>query len=91
LAVNDNEEIRTLALGYLEKAIGEREREQVELRHRRMADVWGTDLPFVSKDLLLVLGPPFDSARCAGSGRGPADGCFTTWRAWAETLKSAGD
>lgn len=87
LAVVDDEEIRRLALGYLEKNIGERERDQVESRVQRFMGVWGKDLPFVSKDQVLVLGPPGDPARCAGGVRRDAPECAATWYGWGERLQ----
>lgn len=80
LAVVDDEEIRRLALGYLEKSVSEQQRADVEARYTRFAELWRGDLPFVNKDLLLVVGPPFDPARCAGSDRAKESGCETTWR-----------
>jgi tetratricopeptide (TPR) repeat protein len=83
LAVSDDEEIRRLALGYLEKTVSEQQRAEVEARYKRFAEAWRGDLPFVKKDLLLVIGPAFDPARCAGLGEGNGAACATTWRDWA--------
>ena len=84
LAVSDNDEIRTLALGYLERVMGEGEREQAERRYRRFNEVWAKDLPFVSKNTLLVIGPAFDPARCAGGTATEDAGCASSWEAWAK-------
>jgi tetratricopeptide (TPR) repeat protein len=83
LAVNDDPEIRAMALNYLERAIGEREREQAEQRTARFREAWKSDLGFVSKDLMLVLGPRFDPFACAGVGRADAPECAATWKEWA--------
>ena len=68
LAVSDNEEIRNLALGYLGASASEQQRADSEARYKRFNERWLADLQFVKKDLLLVIGPPFDPARCAGYG-----------------------
>jgi tetratricopeptide (TPR) repeat protein len=84
LAVSDNDEIRELALGYLERVVGEREREQAERRFQRFNEAWSKDLPFVSKNTLLVIGPRFDSARCSGIAAREDAGCASSWQAWAQ-------
>lgn len=91
LTVTDNPEIRNLALGYLEKTVGERERARVEARYRRLRALFDKDLPFVSKDLWLVLGPPFDAAACAGPGHANEPGCATTWQAWEKLVEGQGE
>lgn len=45
-------------------------------------EIWRGDLPFVSRTGMLVLGPPYDAAACAGEGRS-APNCVETWGAWA--------
>jgi hypothetical protein len=89
LAVTDDPKIRKLALGYMEHARGEEQQEAYENGIKRFNAVWGGDLRYVSKDLLLVVGPPFDTARCAGLARVGSVDCATTWRAWsaAETVR----
>jgi len=87
LVVTDNEEIQELARGLLERHAGERERVEWESRLTAFQRSWQQDLRFVSKHLLLVLGPPFDPARCAGALPLTAE-CATTWRAW-HALRSA--
>ena len=65
LAVSDDPEIERLALGYLQNKLGDRERDLQELRRTAFRAAWKKDLPFVSKDRMLVLGPHVDTARCA--------------------------
>jgi tetratricopeptide (TPR) repeat protein len=84
IAVTDEPEIRELALGYLERAIGERQHEQAKARLDRFAKAKQQDLPFVSLDLLLTLAPAFDWTRCAGSLRSDPE-CRTSWREWSRT------
>jgi hypothetical protein len=84
LAVSDDPEIQALAGGYLGRIVGQSERDRVEERNRRLRAVWAKDLRFVSREMLLLLGPAFDPARCAGVPA-PSDGnCETTFRAWGE-------
>ena len=84
LTVVDNEEVRGLALSYLQKTAGESARDHVQWRAERFLEVWRTDLPYVTKEALLIAGPPLDVARCAGLGRARATNCARTWRTWGE-------
>lgn len=86
LSVVDNEEVRNLALGYLEKKVSEREHERVSRRLQAFRERWSQDLPFTSKDTMLVIGPKTDIARCAGPERAGEPECPTSWREWAEQL-----
>ena len=81
LAVSDDDEIRAQALGYLERALGERSQEKLKERADRLRSAWKADLPFVSLTTELLLGPPTDPAACAGRGQ-ERPGCATTWSAW---------
>ncbi|MEB2313460.1 MAG: hypothetical protein OZ928_16575 [Polyangiaceae bacterium] len=83
LAVSDDPEVRKLALGYLEQQLGNTQREEVEQRFLRFHDAWGKDLGFVSRGVLLIVGPRFDPARCAGLERALEPGCATTWADWS--------
>jgi hypothetical protein len=87
--VNDDEEIRRLALGYLKAKLGEREQQRVEERMQRFKEAWRADLDFLSEDSLLVLGPGFDPARCAGPDAAGSPKCATTWLAWSERQQDA--
>lgn len=88
LAVSDDPEIQALAGGYLGRVLGAGERERVEERNRRLRAAWSRDLRFVSREALLLLGPRFDPARCAGTPS-PSDGsCDTSFRAWGERQES---
>jgi tetratricopeptide (TPR) repeat protein len=87
--VNDDEEIHRLALGYLKATLGEREQQKIRERIQRFQQARRTDLDFLSKDSLLVLGPGFDPARCAGLGAAGSPKCATTWRDWSERQRRA--
>ncbi|MET0593072.1 MAG: hypothetical protein ABW133_10255, partial [Polyangiaceae bacterium] len=69
-----------LALLRQEGAVDEAKR-----RSEVFTDIWRRDLPFVSRTGMLVLGPPYDAAACAGEGRSGAE-CFETWGAWASAF-----
>ncbi|HEV8549427.1 MAG TPA: hypothetical protein VGQ57_10370, partial [Polyangiaceae bacterium] len=81
LAVSDDESIRADALAKLQRVLGERAQEQVRERTNGMRDAWKADLPFVSLNTELLLGPPFDAAACAGVDQERA-ACATSWAAW---------
>ncbi len=81
LAVSDDEALREQALGYLERALGERSRERLRARTDRLRRAWQADLPFVGFTTELVLGPPIDPAACAGVTQ-PTPGCAATWSTW---------
>jgi tetratricopeptide (TPR) repeat protein len=84
LAVNDDPEIRRLALGYLELAVNERERELHSQRLEQIDAVWQQSLPHVSRIMMSLLGPGPDIWRCSGAEASQKKGCETTWRAWGE-------
>ncbi len=86
LTVVDDEQVRALAMGYLQQTAGERERDDVQWRVERFAGVWHKDLSFLSKDALLAIGPPLDVGRCAGRSGRLGSGCYATWRSWGEEL-----
>ncbi len=97
LAVNDDEQVRELALGALRQWVGEAERERHVERTQSLTRLWHDDLPFISKDRLLLLGPtPTTALQCLGRGS-PGDEadsaaseddetCAGTWLAWARAF-----
>jgi hypothetical protein len=87
LAVNDDPEIRAIALGYIDKLLSASEAARIRKAHAEFARAWGADLPFVTRNAELVLGPPWDVAACAGSEPPPA--CVSSWRAWREAADDA--
>jgi hypothetical protein len=89
LAVNDDEQIRKLALGYLRKAINEREQEKQRRRIDAFNAEWRAAFDFVSKDTVLVLGPSVDTAQCAGVSISRAQGCALSWRQWSEQFAAS--
>lgn len=89
VAVTEDPEIQKLALGYLGKRLNERAKEIAERRIEQFRAARNADLPFVTKDALLVIGPRFDAARCAGEHGPEREGCATSWKTWRERLERA--
>lgn len=84
LAISDDEEIRRIAIGHLQRVLGEGEVERVNARFEVFRKRWGADLPFVRKDTLLIIGPAFDPSYCSGAGSTAAEACVTSWRDWGD-------
>ena len=86
LAVTDDPELQDRLRHELGKLLSDEQKERSLDLDRKRIDLWQRDLPFVGRSMMLLLGPPFEPARCAGPGPGhdrdPA--CALTWRAWAE-------
>lgn len=88
LAVSDDPEIQGMALAYLEHRLADGARQRVGGRVARLEQRHAKDLPYVNKNRYLVLGPPFDAAKCAGGSyqereqlrEGPE--CATDWDSW---------
>jgi hypothetical protein len=83
IAVNDDPNIESMALNYLSARLSERDKERQERRRAVFRSAWKADLPFVSKDAMLVVGPHTEAARCAGRGRASDVDCVTSWAEWA--------
>lgn len=83
LAVTDDPEIESLAGGYLGVLVGQAERDRVEERTLRFRSLWATDLTFITREMLLLIGPRFDTGLCAGHPDSQRQ-CFTSFRAWGE-------
>jgi hypothetical protein len=84
LAVNDDPEIRRMALGYLENAVNERERDRYARRGQALEAVWRRQMPQVSRIMMSLLGPGPEVWKCAGLSAALGAGCETTWRDWNE-------
>ena len=85
LAVSDNEEIRAMALASLKRALGDQYQDAAGKRISAFRKKWSEGLTYVSKDLLLLVGPGFDSSRCAGlAGKERGEECASTWWHWGQ-------
>ena len=68
-----------------------REEQRFDLLKRHsdaFKEVWERDLPFVSGTGVLVLGPPYDKARCAGEHLHLRE-CARSWAEWASADTAA--
>jgi hypothetical protein len=83
LQVTDDPNIEKTELAFLRKKLDEREAEDTERRKALFRTAWMSDLPFVSKNKLLVIGPRVDAVACAGIERADAPECAATWKSWA--------
>jgi hypothetical protein len=83
LQVTDDPEIERRELAFLRRKLDEREAEDTERRKALFRTAWTSDLPFVSKNKLLVIGPRVDALACAGIERAEAPECAPTWKSWA--------
>lgn len=83
LAVTEDEELRDRLQRQLAALIGEQKVEGYKRRQLELLEISRNDLPFVGKTTLHVLGPPFDTAYCAGGKSESDKRCALTWKAWA--------
>jgi tetratricopeptide (TPR) repeat protein len=82
LAVNDDESIRALALGFLGRTLGAGEEEEAKIRFGDLEHLKKSDLPFVSKNRYLLLPPPFDPIACVGMLQSRRVECATSIVEW---------
>ncbi len=80
--IADTPEVRDMAANYLSLHLEGQERARAEARSRRFQEAWSNDFRFVSRNLLLAVGPAFDEASCAGRTVDETPDCTTSWRAW---------
>jgi hypothetical protein len=86
LAVNDDPEVRELALAYLEQAVSEREKERYAGRLRAIEAAWKEKLPHASRIMMSLLGPGPEVWACAGAKASGSTRCQTNWRDWGEAM-----
>jgi hypothetical protein len=80
--ITDDEKLKANVKGRLAALRQEAAIDEAKRRSEVFNAIWGRDLPFVSRTSVLVLGPPYDPAACAGADRASAD-CAETWAEWA--------
>ena len=90
LAVNDDPEIRRMATTYLERQVGERERERYLRRMQGIEGIWNEQMPQVSRVMMSLLGPGPDVWKCAGKESFATAGCETSWLEWGEARDRSG-
>ncbi len=86
--VTDNPELRENVARKMQLLREEQRFELVKRHADAFRDVWERDLPFVSGTGVLVLGPPYDKARCAGEHRRIRE-CARSWAEWASADAAA--
>jgi hypothetical protein len=89
LQVTDDPEIEARELAFLRGKLDEREADRTERRKTLFRAAWKSDLPFVSKNKLLVLGPRVDPGACTGLVHAETPACAPTWRSWARHAEPA--
>ena len=91
LQVTDDPELEKRELAFLRLKLDEREADDLERRKTLFRSAWMNDLPFVSKNKLLVIGPRVDALACAGVERAEAPECAPTWKSWARHADRVSD
>ena len=90
LAVNDDPEIRRIAVGVLQRQLGEREQARYMRRTQELEGIWQAQMPQVSRVMMSLLGPGPDVWRCAGRSAVVSAECATSWREWGEARDRSG-
>ena len=81
--MTEDEELRDQLQMQLRSLIGELKVDAYKARQSELIALSRKDLPFVGKTTLHILGPPFDTAYCAGGKPETDKRCAITWKAWA--------
>jgi hypothetical protein len=89
LAINDDEEIRRMALGYLGRTLGDLEREDTERRFNELDGIRKADLPFVGKNRYLLLPPHYDPCACVGYLANTQPKCATSLFDWHQRTEGS--
>lgn len=80
--ITDDAKLKTNVAGKLASLRQEAAIDESKRRTEVFNDIWGKDLPFLSRTGVLVLGPPYEPAACAGADRTSPD-CAESWADWA--------
>lgn len=84
LAVTDDPELRERLQAKLAKYEGEEAAERKKVRLHKKQALRDADVPFMSRAMLDLLGPPRWEAYCAGDAHADDERCAFTWRAWTD-------
>jgi hypothetical protein len=90
LEVTDDPEIEERELAFLRHKLDEREADRTERRKTLFRTAWKSDLPFVSRNKLLLLGPRVDPGACTGLEHAEKPECAPTWKSWARHADPVG-
>lgn len=88
LAVTDDDELKKHITARLAVLVEDRRVEAYQRRSDVMRAMKAKDLPFVSRTMFLVLGPPLDPALCAGGERREDPRCATSFAEWSERMRA---
>jgi hypothetical protein len=81
--------VQELANNYLRKVVGAIEADRTAAGMARFKAAWRDDLPFVSIDGILALGPAFEPAACAGLAAPSSQACASSWHSWSAAAEDA--
>jgi tetratricopeptide (TPR) repeat protein len=82
--INEDPAIRNEIARQLRGLKGEETLDRAQASARRFETAWRSDLPFISRPMMLLVGPAADPAACAGAGHGAEVACARDWRSWTE-------
>jgi hypothetical protein len=85
--ITDDEKLKANVAGKLAGLRQEAAIDESKRRSEVFNEIWGKDLPFLSRTAVLVLGPPYEPAICAGVARDSPD-CAESWADWAARRRS---
>lgn len=80
--LTDDQTQREEILRRLASLRGEAATEKAKKNAQRFESAWHADLPFVSRNKILLLGPAVDAFACSGSMQAPTRSCGRGWRTW---------
>jgi hypothetical protein len=83
--ITDDEQLKANAASKLAALRQEAAIDESKRRSEMFHEIWGSDLPFLSRTGVLVVGPPYDPAACSGAARSSPD-CAQSWADWAARL-----
>ncbi|HMI88979.1 MAG TPA: hypothetical protein VK550_33100 [Polyangiaceae bacterium] len=80
--ITDDEKLKANVAGKLSGLRQEAAIDDAKHRSEVFNEIWRKDLPFLSRTGVLVLGPPYEPASCAGTERASPE-CAESWAEWA--------
>jgi hypothetical protein len=83
-AVTDDEELKKDILRRLQRLMAERDLDSYKKRDESFQALAKSELPFLTRDETLILGPPQTPERCAGAGHDDDPKCAPSWHEWSE-------
>jgi tetratricopeptide (TPR) repeat protein len=90
MAVTDDPTVHEQALATLARAIGEEQKAEMKQRRARLDSIRENDLPFVSKDRYLLIGPKTNGYACFGQRAKTSLDCATSLREYHRRADAIG-